>query len=56
MTKPSQYPEKCTRPMRHIHHSTIVWLDPVWQDKDSEDSALSNMRIASLADQNSVAI
>ena len=26
MTKPSQYPEKYTRPMRHIHHSTIVWL------------------------------
>ena len=29
MTKPSQYPEKYTRPMRHIHHSTIVWLDSV---------------------------
>ena len=26
MTKPSQYPEKYTLPMRHIHHSTIVWL------------------------------
>ena len=29
MTKPSQYHEKYTRPMRHIHHSTIVWLDSV---------------------------
>ena len=29
MTKPSQYPENITRPMRHIHHSTIVWLDSV---------------------------
>ena len=29
MTKPSQYPEKYTRPMRYIHHSTIMWLDPV---------------------------
>ena len=29
MTKPSQYPEKYTRPMRHIDHSTIVWLDSV---------------------------
>ena len=29
MTNPSQYPEKYTRPMRHIHHSTIVWLDSV---------------------------
>ena len=29
MTKPSQYPENYTLPMRHIHHSTIVWLDPV---------------------------
>ena len=29
MTKPSQHPEKYTLPMRHIHHSTIVWLDPV---------------------------
>ena len=29
MTKPSQYPEKYTLPVRHIHHSTIVWLDPV---------------------------
>ena len=29
MTKPSQYPETITRPMRHIHHSTIVWLDRV---------------------------
>ena len=28
MTKPLQYPENITRPMRHIHHSTIVWLDP----------------------------
>ena len=29
MTKPLQYPENITRPMRHIHHSTIVWLDRV---------------------------
>ena len=29
MTIPSQYPEKYTHPMRHIHHSTVVWLDPV---------------------------
>ena len=29
MTKPLQYPEKYTLPMRHIHHSTIVWLDSV---------------------------
>ena len=29
MAKPSQYPEKYTRPMRHIHHSTIVWLHSV---------------------------
>ena len=29
MAKPSQYPGKYTLPMRHIHHSTIVWLDPV---------------------------
>ena len=30
MTKPSQYPEKDTHLLRHIHHSTIVWLDSVY--------------------------
>ena len=30
ITKPSQFPEKYTIPMQHIHHSTTVWLDPVY--------------------------
>ena len=36
MTKPSQYPRIHTHPMRHIHHSTIVWLYPVCSKTENE--------------------
>ena len=47
MTKPSQYPEKYTRPMRHIHHFTMVWLDPVIDAKSQNPFIPSGHRVQS---------